>query len=213
MTINKYFQNGQGIGEHSEQSVTESIIIEMIQMAGTDFYFIPRTLVNVDNLFNEDPTSKFDTWSKLEMYPINYQNFGGQGHLLGKFGLDVADQIELVVSKRRAFEETNTDMMNDGAGALLYWPLQKAFWQVNLVDDEMAPFYQLSNLYTFVLKCTRYIYNYEPFTTGIKDIDDLNEYTTPFAQNTPINDEGNLAIDTFTESNPFGNPSETDSNG
>ena len=212
MSTNQYFQNGQGPGQKSEQDVTESIIIEMIQMAGTDFYFIPRTLVNVDNLFNEDPMSKFDGFAKIEMYPINYQDFGGQGHLLGKFGLDVADTLELVVSKRRAFEETNFDILNDGAGSLLYWPLQKAFWQINFIDDEMSPFYQLSNLYTFTLKCTRYIYNYEPFSTGVKDIDDLNQYTTPFAGNNVINDEGNANLD-FSENNPFGNPGESDSNG
>ena len=213
MTVNNFFQRGKGPGTTSEQDVTESIIIEMIQMAGTDFYYLPRNTVQIDNLFNEATQSRFDSFAKIEMYPINYQSFGGQGHLLGKLGLDVADTLELVVSKKRAYEETGVDLMNDGSGSLLYWPLQKSFWQINFIEDEMTPFYQLSNLYTFTVKCTKYIYSYETLNTGIDEIDELNNYTTPFGNNDAINDEGNKNIDTFTEMNPFGDPAEKDSNG
>ncbi len=201
MATNNYFQRGQGVGRSSEQDQVEQIIIEMIKMAGSDFYYIKRDLVNTDPLFNEDSLSKFKDYAIIEMYVQNAASYGGQGHLIGKMGLDVADSLELIVSKKRSFEETGIDVPN--AGDLIYWPMTKSLWQINYVDSEMTPFYTLSNLYTFSLKCSRFIYGYENFDTGVKGIDDINNYNTPFEKNDSIINEAQDDTD-FSESNPFG---------
>ena len=208
MATNNYFQRGDGPGRKSEQDLVESTIIEMIKMAGQDFYYIKRTLVKVDPILNEDPLSQFSEYAILEMYVNNAQQYGGQGHLLGQFGLDVSDQIELVVSKKRVFEELNLDAPNEGD--LLYFPLMRSLWQISFIEDEVIPFYALSNLYTFSIKASRYIYSHEDFDTGVPKIDEVNDYTTPFAKNDEINDEANDHLD-FSEDNPFGSISEDDS--
>lgn len=208
MATNNYFNRGQGVGRSSEQNEVEKIIIEMIKMAGSDFYYIKRDLVKNDPLFNENTLSKFKDYSIIEMYVANAQSFGGAGHQLGKFGLDIGDTLELIVSKKRAYEETKLDILNPGD--LIYWPMMKSLWQVNYVDSEMVPFYTLSSLFTFSLKCTRFIYGYENFNTGVKGIDDINNYNTPFEKSDEILDEAIKDTD-FSESNPFGEIADEDS--
>ena len=205
MTTNSYFTNDDtGPGRKSEQDLIETNVIESIQLAGIDFYYIKRDLVKIDPILNEDPLSQFQEYSIIEMYPINFESFGGQGHLLGKFGLDVSDTLELLVSKKRCHEELDKIM---DEGDLLYWPLTQSLWQINLVEDEVPPYYQLSNLYTLNVKCTRFVYGYEEFSTGVEKIDEINEYSTPFERNDEINDEAKKHLD-FEESNPFGSISE-----
>ena len=55
----------------SEQNLYEDLIIESLQIYGQDVYYIPRTLVNRDDILNEDPASKFDDAYLLEMYIEN----------------------------------------------------------------------------------------------------------------------------------------------
>ena len=206
MAINKYFSDGTGIGSTGEQNLLESNIIEMIQLAGQDFFYIPRKLVKVDNTLNEDPLSRFEKYFPIEMYCTNTQDYGGQGHLLTPFGLQVNDTIELLVAKKRFFEETGYDAALGLEGDLIYWPFMQSVWQIDFMEEEKSPFYALSNIYLFSLKCSRYTFSYEDFETGIPEVDgQLNQtaYKTPFEKNDTINDTADPLLD-FTENNPFG---------
>ena len=55
MPTNHFFSKGTV----SEQHLYEDLTIEAIQIFGHDVYYLPRTLVNKDELFGEDPLSKF----------------------------------------------------------------------------------------------------------------------------------------------------------
>jgi hypothetical protein len=211
MATNKYFQRGKGVGSTSEQDLIEKTIIETIQMAGTDFNYILRDQVKQDRIFNEDPLAQFTGHYTIEMYVNNTTNFGGQGHLLDKFGLDVQDTIDLVVSKKRIFEELGRQDPQEGD--LIYWPLTKSLFKINYVEDEMEPYYMFSGLYVFNLKCSRFDFSYEDFDTGIKEVDDrmVGTVEIPFEKNDDINDEANDILD-FSEENPFGDVTEHDSN-
>lgn len=209
MAINNYFQRGRGVGRDSEQNLTESMIIEAIKIAGQDFYYIKRTQVQLDPLFNENPLAYFQNYAILEMYVNNAEAFGGNGYELSKFGMDVHDTVDLVVSKKRVFEELNISVPNPGD--LIYWPLGRTVFQIDFVKDETLPMYALSNLYCFMLNCSRFTYSYEQFDTGIPNVDELNNINIPFAENTPIKDEANGIMD-FSEGNPFGEVAEPDSN-
>ena len=48
MAVNHYFQGGQGIGNDSEKTLYENLIIEGLKIYGFDVYYLPRTLVNQD---------------------------------------------------------------------------------------------------------------------------------------------------------------------
>lgn len=209
MATNNYFQRGRGVGRDSEQNLTEDLIIEAIKIAGQDFYYIQRTAVAFDPLFNENPLASFSSYGVIEMYVNNVTEFGGEGHLLTKFGLDVSDSMELIVSKKRFFEELNIAVPKEGD--LIYWPLTRTVFQIDYVKDETLPMYALSSLYALSLKCSRFTYSYEQFDTGIPNVDELNSINIPFAQNEAIKEGGNAVMD-FTEGNPFGEIAEPDSN-
>ena len=53
MPTNVYFDTGTT----SEQRLYEDLIIEQLKIYGQDVYYLPRKIVNKDNIFGEDPAS------------------------------------------------------------------------------------------------------------------------------------------------------------
>ena len=88
----------------SEQNLYEDLIIESLKIFGQDVYYIPRTLVNRDNIMGEDIGSKFDDAYLKEAYIENVDGFEGEGDFLSKFGLQNKDSMTVVVSKKRFLE-------------------------------------------------------------------------------------------------------------
>ena len=160
----------------SEQNLYEDLIIESLQIYGQDVYYIPRTLVNRDNVLNEDPASTFDDAYLLEMYIENTEGFEGAGDLYSKFGLEIRDDATFIVSRRRW--ETRVGVFDDNTidprpqeGDLIFLPMTNSFFEISYVEDD-SPFYQLSNLPVYRMQCTLFEYNDEDFDTGITSIDD-----------------------------------------
>ena len=67
MPTNFYFQSGNTAGTDSEQLLVEDLIIESIKIYGHDVYYMPRTLVTRDEIFDEDALSKVEEAFPLEM--------------------------------------------------------------------------------------------------------------------------------------------------
>ena len=97
MTINKYF--GNQIGVASEQNLVEDLIIEMIQLAGRDFIYIPRTTNNIDQVLNEAPNASFESFKVIEGYVQNYNDFSANPLLMTQFGIQSNGQLDLIISK------------------------------------------------------------------------------------------------------------------
>jgi len=159
----------------SEQNLYEDLIIESLQIYGQDVYYIPRTLVNRDNILNEDPASRFDDAYLLEMYIENTEGFEGAGDLYSKFGLEIRDDATFIVSRRRW--ETRVGIFDDNVidprpqeGDLIFLPMTNSFFEISYVEDD-NPFYQLSNLPVYRMQCSLFEYNDEDFDTGLEDID------------------------------------------
>jgi len=160
----------------SEQNLYEDLIIESLQIYGQDVYYIPRTLVNRDDILNEDPASKFDDAYLLEMYIENTEGFEGAGDLYSKFGLEIRDECTFIVSRRRW--ETRVGIFSDNVidprpqeGDLIFLPMTNSFFEISYVEDDQ-PFYQLSNLPVYRMQCSLFEYNDEDFDTGIVEVDD-----------------------------------------
>ena len=186
MAINPYFKKYSG-----DASIIEDLTIETIKAMGHDFIYIPRTLVNVDELFGEDTISRFDDGYELEMYIQNVDGFEGEGDILTKFGLEIRDRMTLVLSKSR-FENTigihEGEITKPREGDLVYFPLSKTLFEINFVEHE-NPFYQLGKLYTYVLNCEVFTYSQEDIDTGISDIDKVESDRQDFMINLQL---GNL---------------------
>ena len=166
-------------GARSEQNLYEDLIIESIKIYGQDLYYLPRDLVNVDDVFREDPESRFNSNYLLEMYVDNIDGFDGEGDLFTKFGVEIRDQVTFTVAKRR-WQQTVMRYDNEIQGIrplegdLVFTPFSKKIFQIMHVEHEQ-PFYQLNNLPVFKLQCELFEYNDEDFDVNNDAITQLEQ--------------------------------------
>jgi len=171
MAKNSYFRD-----VNTENDLLHDLTIETIKIHGRDMVYIPRTLVNEDQLFGEDTISKFENGVEIEMYIQSVDGFGGDGDFISKFGLEIRDTVELVVSKRR-FEESfshDSEITRPREGDLVYFPLTKGVFEIKFVEHE-NPFYQLGKLYTYKLSCELFNYSHQDMDTGFSEIDEVED--------------------------------------
>lgn len=160
----------------SEQTLYEDLVIESLKIFGQDVYYIPRTLVSRDNILGEDPASLFDDAYLMEAYIENQDGFEGAGDLYQKFGLEIRDEANFIISRREwqkliGFYEENNKKPSEGD--LLFLPLSNSFFEITFVEHEQ-PFYQLSNLPVFKLTCSLFEYSDEQIHTNIESIDKIS---------------------------------------
>lgn len=201
MTVNKFFDNQFGVG--SEQDLSNDLIIEMIQLSGRDYFYIPRSFGNIDQILGEITNASFTKFSTIEMYLNNYADLAGNNLLASQFGLIAQNTAEFVVSRTRFM-----DILQDWprVGDLVYDSLTKLIFQIDYVDSEPSPSYQLQQLYTYTLKCSLFTYNHEDFASGIPKVDEeLNPSTfvDVFENGSAILQEAELDISEIDQ-NPFG---------
>lgn len=184
MPTNFYFQSGNTSGTSSEQLLIEDLIIESLKIYGHDVYYMPRSLVNRDVIFDEDSLSQFTQSYPLEMYLENIQGYDGDKEIFSRFGLEVRDQASFVLSKRRWEQMVATsggEFLAEGArpleGDLLFFPKTKSLFEIKFVEFQ-NPFYQLGKIYTYQLQCELFEYSSEEIETGIADIDAIQDENT-----------------------------------
>ena len=177
MAKNSYFRD-----VNSENDLIHDLTIETIKIHGRDMVYIPRTLVNEDQLFGEDTISKFENGVEIEMYIQSVDGFGGDGDFISKFGLEIRDTVELVIAKRR-FEESfshDSNIIRPREGDLVFFPLTKGLFEIKFVEHE-NPFYQLGKLYTYKLSCELFNYSHQDMDTGFSEIDKVEEVENTLA--------------------------------
>ena len=158
MATNIYFQNSI-----TDQNLLNEINREVIQQAGIDVMYIPRTLVKEDLILSEDVISQFNTAYEIEMYVKSSDNFGGPDDAISRFGLDISDELILVVHAESFKFATNITTPLEGD--LIYFPLSKGLFEIKFVEDEQ-PFYQIGKNYVFALTCEVFQYGEEKIDTG-----------------------------------------------
>lgn len=181
MPRNVYFSQAV----RSEQNLYEDLVIESLKIFGQDVYYIPRTLVERDNILGEDPASSFDDAYLIEAYIENQDGFEGAGDLYQKFGLEIRDEANFIISKRQwerliGLFNNSLSTIRPQEGDIIFLPLSNSFFEITFVEHEQ-PFYQLSNLPVYKLTCSLFEYSEEQFDTGIALIDDTaaeNAYQT-----------------------------------
>jgi len=173
MTTNVYFSKGTP----NEQHLYEDLAIEAIQIFGHDVFYIPRTLVNKDELFGEDALSRFDDAYGIEMWMETQEGYEGEKELVSRFGLEIRDETTFVVSRRRWDNTVSNDAnlivsSRPDEGDLVYMPTVKKLFEISFVDHD-DPFYQVDNLPVYKLYCRTFEYSSEVLDTGIYAIDDI----------------------------------------
>ena len=171
MSTNVYFSKGTP----NEQHLYEDLAIEAIQIYGHDVFYIPRTLVNKDELFGESALSRFDDAYGIEMWMETQEGYEGEKELISRFGLEIRDETTFVVSRRRWDNTVSNDAnlivsSRPDEGDLVYMPTVKKLFEISFVDHD-DPFYQIDNLPVYKLYCRTFEYSSEVLDTGIDVID------------------------------------------
>ena len=175
MPTNVYFNHAV----QSEQDLHEDLVVESLRFYGHECFYLPRTIVDEDELFGEDTSSKFDDAYSVEMYIENTEGFEGEGDLLSKFGVEVRDQATFVLSRRTwnrfvSLDQNLVTTTRPQEGDLIYFPLGNQVFEIRFVEHE-NPFYQLGKLNVFKLQCETFEYSHEAFDTGIAELDGVED--------------------------------------
>jgi len=207
MTTNTYFN--LSTNNANEQAIVDGFVTESIQMFGRDINYLPRTLQKEDLLFQEDVISQFLSNFVIEAYIENIDAFDGDGDLLGKFGLQVGDEMSLQLSKSRFITEgAVASLAAPRVGDLVYLPwadLARNTWEINFVETE-EQFHPLGSNPSFKLRCKLFDFSQEQLSTGIAALDSIPAAiatNNPVADNTAIQTEGATTV-IFDVNNPFG---------
>jgi hypothetical protein len=110
------------------------------------------------------------------MYLENTMGFAGDGELMSKFGLEIRDTANFIVSRKRwnqvAGSTGNTILERPAEGDIIYFPMSKSFFEIRKVEGQ-DPFFQVGKLYVFKMMCELYQYSNERFMTGVAEIDNI----------------------------------------
>ena len=175
MPTNVYFNHAV----QSEQDLHEDLVVESLRFYGHEVFYLPRTIVDEDELFGEDTSSKFGDAYAVEMYIENTEGFEGEGDLLSKFGVEVRDQATFVLSKRTwqrfiSLDQNLATSTRPQEGDLIYFPLGNQVFEIRFVEHE-NPFYQLGKLNVFKLQCETFEYSHEEIDVGIAELDNIED--------------------------------------
>lgn len=180
MSTNNYFNNFPDYIT-GEQLLIEDLVIESIKQYGMNVYYIPReSRDQIDYLYGEESIRKFTNAYFIEMYLENALGMEGQGDMMSKFGLDIQDEVTLLVARRR-FKNTipSSLAIRPREGDLVYVPLVQNFFEITFVEHEnnQAMMYTLgrgrgANVYLFALKMKQFVFSEEKVDTGIEEIDE-----------------------------------------
>ena len=171
MATNSFFTQGTT----GEQDLVGSLVTEQIKMFGKDVYYIPRTLVDRDSVFEEDSLSAFNGAYLIEAYIEDATGFRGDGDMFSKFGVRISDQVTFIISRERftAAVDDNAQLIVEGRpneGDLIHLPMANKTFEIQFVEHEV-PFYQVGKVHVWGLRCELFEYSDEDFNTGVAEID------------------------------------------
>ena len=96
--LNNYFNL---YNNKTEQHLIEDLICESIKIHGFETFYLPNDNVDArDILYGEDPVKKFKSAFPIEMYLSNVTEYGGDKEFFSKFGLEIKNTVQVIVTKR-----------------------------------------------------------------------------------------------------------------
>lgn len=176
MATSPYFNN---YGAHSEQRVIEDLIVESIKIMGFDAFYLPNNNGEArDLLFGEDPIKKFKTAFPLEMYLSNSTEYMGEKEFFSKFGLEIKNNISVIVSKRSFSQRVpQNTFTRPREGDLVYIPFLNGTGELYEIKftNQTKDFFMLGRKvpYFYELEMEKFKYSQEVVETGMPEIDDV----------------------------------------
>ena len=172
MAVSTHFDNFSFFGE---QQLLNDLGNDMIKRYGIDVYYMPRSHVNIDKLWLEDTLSQFNQATQIEVFIKTFTGWQGEGDLMQKFGISMADQITFSMMRSRWEEEFTLfqpTLIRPLEGDFIYLPLTHALFEVKFVEHE-SNFYQTGQLTYYDIRAERVNYSSEKIQTGVSEIDNI----------------------------------------
>ena len=150
-------------------------------MYGHNVYYMPReTYDQMDKIYGEDTASKFSRAYVIEMYIANVEGYEGDGDFFSKFGLEIRDTSNFVVS-RRSFQRyvPSTLAVRPREGDLVFVPVLNKVFEIKFVEEELM-FFSVGKRdpYLFELRCEAFRYSNENINTGVEEVDIIENLTS-----------------------------------
>ena len=164
MALNNYFEKYN----NNEGNLLEDLVQESIQVFGHEVSYLPRTQNNLDNIFGEATASSFESAYPVEVYIKTTDGFEGEGAFVGRFGLEIREQVTFSMSQRtwKGLGLTTRPLEGD----LIWFDTAQKMFEIQFVEHQ-AIFYQLGRLPVYDLSCEFFEYSSEDIDTGIPEID------------------------------------------
>jgi len=200
MTLSPFFNN---FTYTPTQEFYQDLIVQAIQIYGHEVIYIPRNVVNSDQLYETDDQSSFTITIPVEVYIENIDGFEGQRDIFTKFGLEIRDSVTLAIAKR-TYERTIKPITNQPRpmeGDLIYFTANEKCFQIKYVNNKEI-FYAFGELATYQMELNLFEYSDETFNTGIPQIDSLQvnlslnalDHSITLPDGTVIEDSSNNVI-------------------
>lgn len=160
----------------NEKRLFEDLIVESIKMMGHDVRYLPREAYDADDdILGENPTAKFSRAYTVEMYLANVEGYEGDGDFFSKFGLEIRETSNFIVS-RRSFERyiPSTIAARPREGDLIYVPTLQQIFEIKFVENELM-FKSFGNrdAYIYELRCETFRFSNENIETGDEEVDQV----------------------------------------
>lgn len=98
MATNRYFNP---YNFNRERDTLQGLVVESIKTVGFDVRYVPRTIVERDDLYGEAVLSKFDSAPTVEVYVKSTEGFEGEGDIVSRFGLEIRDAVTFTIARKR----------------------------------------------------------------------------------------------------------------
>ena len=183
MAVNHYFNN---YGSLSEQRIIEDLIVESVKVMGFDAQYLPNDNNQArDLLYGEDPVKQFESAFQIEMYLSNSTEYGGEKEFFSKFGLEIKNNVQVILSKRSFTQRVpQNTFTRPREGDLVYVPFLNGTGELFEIKftNQTKDFFMLGRKvpYFYELEMEKFKYSQEVISTGNPDIDSVvtdNAYT------------------------------------
>lgn len=181
MATSVYFNNYNSV---AEQRVLEDLIVESIKIMGFDGYYLPNDNdIARDLLFGEDPVKKFQSAFPLELYLSNSLDYDGEKEFFSKFGLEIKNNVNVIVSKRSFQQRVPQNVFQrPREGDLIYVPFLNGtgeLYEIKFADQD-KDFNTLGRKvpYFYELQLEKFKFSHELISTGVQEIDDAGTFSS-----------------------------------
>ena len=176
MATSQYFNNYNSL---AEQRVVEDLITESIKIMGFDAYYLPIfNEEDRDILYGEDPVKKFSSAFPVEFYLSSSMEYGGEREFFSKFGLEIKNNINVIISKRSFSQRVPQNIFTrPREGDLIYVPFLNGSGEIFEIKfvNQTKDFFMLGRKipYYYELEMEKFKYSQEIIDTGVSEIDDV----------------------------------------